>query len=68
GCDAPQGKARKRFLSEHGFTPLPKLVKHQGKTKRLWTQYPELFMPDGEQDNAAITRWLDKGKAPTADL
>jgi hypothetical protein len=64
-CDAPQGKARKRFLSEHGFSPLPKKVKHEGKAKRLWTQRPDLFIDeDGEQDNAAIIAWLDKGRMP----
>ncbi len=66
-CDAPQGKARKRFLSEHGFTPLPKKVKHAGKAKRLWTQRPDLFIDDdGEQDNVLIVRWLDEGKLPKA--
>jgi hypothetical protein len=59
-CEAPRGKAAKRFLSEKGFTKLPKPMFHAGKTHSFWSQTPEKFISkSGEQDNDAIRDWLD---------
>lgn len=59
-CEAPRGKAAKRFLSEKGFTKLPKPMFHAGKTHSFWSQTPEKFISKtGEQDNDAIRDWLD---------
>jgi hypothetical protein len=59
-CEAPRGKAAKRFLSEKGFTKLPKPIFHAGKTHSFWSRTPEKFISKtGEQDNDAIRDWLD---------
>lgn len=60
GAEAPRGKALKRFLSEKGFTRLPKIVRIGDKVHSFWTQTPEKFISaSGEQDNEAIKDWLD---------
>lgn len=60
GIEAPRGKALKRFLSERGFTKLPKAVRAGEKVSRFWTRTPEKFiLKSGEQDNEAIKDWLD---------
>lgn len=65
GGDAPQGRQRKRFLSEAGFTPFGRKVKHQGKAKHLWSRTPDLFHDKtGEQNNKLIVDWLDHGELP----
>ncbi len=65
GGDAPQGRARKRFLSEAGFSPFTRKVKHKGKTKSLWTRTPDLFNDkSGSQNNKLIVDWLDDGLLP----
>jgi hypothetical protein len=60
GVEAPRGKALKRFLSERGFSKLPKPMWLDGKTHSFWTRTPERFISrSGEQDNEAIRDWLD---------
>jgi hypothetical protein len=60
GAEAPRGKALKRFLSEKGFTKLPKLVRVGEKVHSYWTRMPDkFFSKTGEQDNEAIKDWLD---------
>jgi hypothetical protein len=60
GCEAPRGKALKRFLSEKGFTRLPKAVRIGKDVHSFWTRYPEKFTnKTGEQNNDAIKDWLD---------
>lgn len=60
GCEAPRGKALKRFMSEKGFTRLPKAVRLGEKVHSFWTRYPEKFISEtGVQDNEAIKDWLD---------
>lgn len=60
GIEAPRGKALKRFLSERGFTKLPKAVRIGEKVHSFWTRTPEKFInEDGTQDNDAVKDWLD---------
>ena len=60
GIQAPYGKALKRFLSERGFTRLPKTVRVGDKVKSFWSRTPEKFISTaGEQDNEAVKEWLD---------
>lgn len=60
GCSAPYGKALKRFLSERGFTHLPKKVRIGKDVINFWTRTPEKFINgSGQQDNEAIKDWLD---------
>jgi hypothetical protein len=60
GAEAPRGRAMKRFLSEKGFTRLPKLVRIGEKVHSYWTRTPEKFLSKtGDQDNEAIKDWLD---------
>jgi hypothetical protein len=59
-CEAPRGKALKRFLSEKGFTRLPKVVRVGHNVHSYWTRHPEQFISkSGEQNNEAIKEWLD---------
>jgi hypothetical protein len=49
----------KRFLSERGFTRLPKAIRQGEKVHSFWTRTPEKFLSkSGEQDNEAIRDWL----------
>lgn len=60
GVEAPRGKALKRFLSEKGFTKLPKPIFINGHTHSFWSRTPDKFVSKtGEQDNNAIRDWLD---------
>jgi hypothetical protein len=60
GGEAPHGKALKRFLSEKGFTRLPKAVRIGEKVHSYWSRTPEKFISaKGVQDNEAIKDWLD---------
>jgi hypothetical protein len=60
GGEAPHGKALKRFLSEKGFTKLPKAVRIGEKVHSYWSRTPEKFISaKGVQDNEAIKDWLD---------
>jgi hypothetical protein len=60
GCEAPRGKALKRFLSEKGFTRLPKAVRIGTHVHSFWSRSPEKFTNSaGDQDNDAIKDWLD---------
>lgn len=59
GMEAPRGKALKRFLSERGFSKLPKGINIAGKTHSFWSRTPDKFIDDhGSQDNEAIRDWL----------
>lgn len=60
GAEAPRGKALKRFLSEKGFTKLPKVIRIGDKVHSYWSRTPEKFVSaEGVQDNEAIKDWLD---------
>jgi hypothetical protein len=60
GVEAPRGKALKRFLSEKGFTKLPKVIRVGEKVHSFWSRTPERFIgKDNEQNNDAIRDWLD---------
>lgn len=59
GTEPPRGKGLKRFLSERGFTRLPKAVRIGDKVHSYWTRSPEKFISvEGAQDNEAIKDWL----------
>ena len=60
GCAAPYGRALKRFLSERGFTRLPKAVRTGKDVRSFWTRTPEKFFDSqGRQDSDAVRDWLD---------
>jgi hypothetical protein len=60
GVEPPRGKALKRFLSERGFTKLPKKVRVGDKIHSYWTRTPDKFLDKlGQQDNDEIKEWLD---------
>ncbi len=64
GGAAPLGQGMKRLLSGHGFSAIPKPVKIKGKTRRLWTKSPDLFVKDGVVNLAAIRKHLDEMADP----
>jgi hypothetical protein len=53
GLSVPYGLAWKRMLSENGFTYLG-AVKHDGKTRKFWSQEPDKFVKNGRIDANAV--------------
>lgn len=55
GLALPYGRALNSWLSERGWTLLGRM-KVSGKMRRLWSQEPERFMQDGDDEKAIARR------------
>jgi hypothetical protein len=58
GAAAPYGLAKKRMLSDAGFTYLGAMTVG-GKTRKFWSKRPEMFQDeDGKVDTSKVRSWL----------